>query len=113
MTLLESLSGAPPKTKSTSKKADVADPDIYIYDQDKAILYALAGKFHQFFYSIKNISCKQCIESLVFIIGECFLLIINKNQFHFNSFVSRVPSPSFFQKLCCIFKFPVHYPFKF
>lgn len=44
MTLLESLSGTPQKPKIVSRKPDDADPDIYIYDQDKAILYALAGK---------------------------------------------------------------------
>lgn len=44
MTLLESLSGTPQKPKIVSRKSDDADPDIYIYDQDKAILYALAGK---------------------------------------------------------------------
>lgn len=42
MTLLESLSGGRPKPKSAAKRSDVADPDIFIYDQDKAILYALA-----------------------------------------------------------------------
>lgn len=45
MTLLESLTGTAPKPKIASKKPDLSDPDIYIYDQDKAILYALAGKY--------------------------------------------------------------------
>lgn len=44
MTLLESLSGESPKPRISPKSAVSTDPDTFCYDQDKTILYALAGK---------------------------------------------------------------------
>lgn len=54
MLLVESLSqDSQPKPKATKRTpAFEADPDLFVYNEDKAILYALAGKIFSF---LKNL----------------------------------------------------------